>query len=171
MASARAQMFQCPAGSRQVSGGGGIMCQCADGSFASISGCRVQQRQMQQQQRGPQQANPRQIQAQMMRRQQINLQRAQIPLRNRLTGQFEVPRRAAIRTQQGKTISYPRPDYEGILYAFLEGIAVAMDDRYDSMIYPDLESGDPERIENAVNLIEGSAMSQGLIEMTESDGD
>ena len=37
--SARAQMFQCPPPSRAVPGGGGIMCQCPDGSFASISGC------------------------------------------------------------------------------------------------------------------------------------
>lgn len=38
-APASAQAFQCPAGSVQVSGGGGIMCQCPDGSFAGISGC------------------------------------------------------------------------------------------------------------------------------------
>lgn len=34
-----AQYFQCPAGSTQVSGGGGIMCQCSDGSYASMAGC------------------------------------------------------------------------------------------------------------------------------------
>lgn len=34
-----AQYFQCPAGSTQVSGGGGIMCQCPDGSYASMAGC------------------------------------------------------------------------------------------------------------------------------------
>jgi hypothetical protein len=38
-AAAEAQYFQCPAGSVQVSGGGGIMCQCPDGSYASMSGC------------------------------------------------------------------------------------------------------------------------------------
>src|SRR5258706_5741209 len=35
--------FQCPAGSTAVSGGGGIMCQCPDGSFAGLySGCPKQ---------------------------------------------------------------------------------------------------------------------------------
>lgn len=42
-----AQMFQCPPGSVSVSGGGGMMCQCADGSFASIYGCAPQQQQQQ----------------------------------------------------------------------------------------------------------------------------
>jgi hypothetical protein len=37
--------FQCPAGSTQVAGGGGIMCQCPDGSFAGLySGCTQQNR-------------------------------------------------------------------------------------------------------------------------------
>lgn len=35
--------FQCPTGSRPVSGGGGMMCQCPDGSFAGLyTGCRQQ---------------------------------------------------------------------------------------------------------------------------------
>jgi Tetratricopeptide repeat len=35
--------FQCPAGSRPVSGGGGIMCQCPDGSYAGLyTGCSQQ---------------------------------------------------------------------------------------------------------------------------------
>ncbi|MEA2839096.1 MAG: hypothetical protein QOF41_426 [Methylobacteriaceae bacterium] len=34
-----AQQFQCPAGSYPVSGGGGMMCQCPDGSYAGLSGC------------------------------------------------------------------------------------------------------------------------------------
>ncbi|MFZ5733121.1 MAG: hypothetical protein ACOY4O_10320 [Pseudomonadota bacterium] len=42
---AAAQMFQCPPGSVSVSGGGGMMCQCADGSFASIYGCAPLQQQ------------------------------------------------------------------------------------------------------------------------------
>jgi hypothetical protein len=42
-----AQMFQCPAGSVSVSGGGGMMCQCPDGSFASIYGCEQHQQQQQ----------------------------------------------------------------------------------------------------------------------------
>ena len=38
-----AQMFQCPAGSTPVSGGGGMMCQCPDGSFAGLyTGCPSQ---------------------------------------------------------------------------------------------------------------------------------
>lgn len=45
---AAAQMFQCPPGSVSVSGGGGMMCQCADGSFASIYGCAPPQQQQQQ---------------------------------------------------------------------------------------------------------------------------
>lgn len=37
--------FQCPAGSRPVPGGGGIMCQCPDGSYAGLyTGCRQPQR-------------------------------------------------------------------------------------------------------------------------------
>lgn len=36
---ARSQMFQCPIGSHPVGGGGGMMCQCADGSMASVYGC------------------------------------------------------------------------------------------------------------------------------------
>ena len=39
LTSAHAQMFQCPPPSRPVAGGGGMMCQCPDGSFASIAGC------------------------------------------------------------------------------------------------------------------------------------
>lgn len=46
-----AQMFQCPPGSVSVGGGGGMMCQCADGSFASIYGCAPSQQ--------PQQTAPR----------------------------------------------------------------------------------------------------------------
>jgi hypothetical protein len=38
--SASAQTFQCPAGTTQISGGGGIECQCPDGSLAGFSGCR-----------------------------------------------------------------------------------------------------------------------------------
>src|SRR6266849_3685397 len=37
--SAHTQGFQCPPPSVQVSGGGGFMCQCPDGSYASIIGC------------------------------------------------------------------------------------------------------------------------------------
>jgi hypothetical protein len=41
-----AQQFECPPGSTAVSGGGGIMCQCPDGSFAGLySGCPMQQTQ------------------------------------------------------------------------------------------------------------------------------
>jgi hypothetical protein len=37
--------FQCPPGSTPVSGGGGLMCQCPDGSYAGLyTGCRQQQR-------------------------------------------------------------------------------------------------------------------------------
>ena len=37
---AQAQFFQCPPGTTQVPGGGGIMCQCPDGSFWGVnSGC------------------------------------------------------------------------------------------------------------------------------------
>lgn len=39
MSIASAQYFQCPAGSVNVGGGGGIMCMCPDGSYASIYGC------------------------------------------------------------------------------------------------------------------------------------
>jgi hypothetical protein len=35
----RAQMYQCPPPSVMVGGGGGEMCQCPDGSYASIYGC------------------------------------------------------------------------------------------------------------------------------------
>jgi hypothetical protein len=38
----QAQMFQCPAGSASVSGGGGMMCMCPDGSYAGMSGCQSQ---------------------------------------------------------------------------------------------------------------------------------
>jgi hypothetical protein len=37
--SASAQMFQCPAGSRNVDVNGATMCQCPDGSFGGIYGC------------------------------------------------------------------------------------------------------------------------------------
>jgi hypothetical protein len=38
---AQAQMFECPPGTTQVAGGGGIMCQCPDGSFSGLyTGCR-----------------------------------------------------------------------------------------------------------------------------------
>lgn len=39
---AYAQMFQCPAGSTSVMVGGGMMCQCSDGSYAGLSGCKPQ---------------------------------------------------------------------------------------------------------------------------------
>jgi hypothetical protein len=39
--SADAQLFSCPPGSWAVQGGGGKMCQCPDGTFASISGCKT----------------------------------------------------------------------------------------------------------------------------------
>lgn len=32
--------YNCPSGSLPVAGGGGYMCQCADGSFANIDGCK-----------------------------------------------------------------------------------------------------------------------------------
>jgi hypothetical protein len=38
--------FQCPPGSRPVAGGGGIMCQCPDGSYAGLySGCKTRKTQ------------------------------------------------------------------------------------------------------------------------------
>ena len=42
---ARAQQFECPPPSVNISGGGGIECQCPDGSLASIYGCAAQQQQ------------------------------------------------------------------------------------------------------------------------------
>ena len=42
MSTAHGQIYHCPPGSTQVSGGGGIMCRCPDGSFAAASGCRQQ---------------------------------------------------------------------------------------------------------------------------------
>jgi hypothetical protein len=44
LTAAHAQGFQCPPGSQQVSGGGGTMCQCPDGSYAGLNGCAQQQR-------------------------------------------------------------------------------------------------------------------------------
>jgi hypothetical protein len=41
---ASSQFFQCPPPSRPVGGGGGTMCQCPDGSMASISGCSAASR-------------------------------------------------------------------------------------------------------------------------------
>lgn len=53
-AAASAQVFQCPAGSVAISGGGtSIACQCPDGSLASIYGC-ARQPQRQQQRSQPQ---------------------------------------------------------------------------------------------------------------------
>src|SRR5262245_60985330 len=52
--------FTCPPGSRPVSGGGGMMCQCPDGSFAGLySGCPSYQQPQQQQQVGDYCANGR----------------------------------------------------------------------------------------------------------------
>jgi hypothetical protein len=45
-----AQVYQCPPGSTQVSGGGGIMCQCPDGSYANINGCSGSSQEQPQQQ-------------------------------------------------------------------------------------------------------------------------
>jgi len=38
---AEAQLFSCPPRSWAVPGGGGTMCQCPDGTYASISGCKA----------------------------------------------------------------------------------------------------------------------------------
>ncbi len=104
---------------------------------------------------------------------QQHIQRVQQPAFNRHTGQWgQRMGRTALVAATGAAIWYSLPDYEGPAYVNLPGVGmVEMDDRYESIIYPDLASGDPDRIASAIALIEGSAMVQGLMEMEESDGD
>lgn len=102
------------------------------------------------------------------------------PVRNRLTGAWgpRLGRRIAL---AGVAVAASRYayvwcsslEYDGAAYVELPGVGFVEfdnDDRYPGIV-ADLSSGDPERIEAALALVEGSAMMQGLMDMPESDGD
>lgn len=169
IASAQAQLPAnlCPPPGRWVPGGGGMMCQCPDGSFYGLGrpcGSGAQQRPQMQPQQNFQQRRS------WVRRE--HERRAKAPAFNKVTRQWEQRQGQTARASNGRQVWYHPPIYQGPAFVFLYDVGyVEMDDRYDSIIYPDLDSGDPDRILEAVNLIEGSAMMQGLLDMGESDGD
>ena len=94
---------------------------------------------------------------------------------NQLTGRYDERRFGnTVATSRGN-VWCTLPTYAGPGYVVLAtriGRTVVRIDaqRYPS-IYKDLVSGDMSRVESALSLVEGSAMMQNLIPMTDSDGD
>jgi hypothetical protein len=104
--------------------------------------------------------------------QRQNDQRAHAPALNKSTGKWEARQGRNVVTPGGRKVWYQLLGYSGIPYVFLQNVGyVEMDDRYPTMIYPWLSSGDLAQIANAVDLIEGSAMMQCLMDMPTSDAD
>jgi hypothetical protein len=155
---AHAQMYQCPAGSVPVAGGGGMMCRCPDGSYAGISGCRVAQPQRVQ----PQIPNP---QATFQAARQRTYAQAQTPAFNRATGQWEERRGQTRANSNGQKVWYQLRTYSGPAYVWIEYFDIFVEvpeDQYVA-IFDTLESGNDEQFEETVGELNVMANNEGLI--------
>ena len=157
-------MFQCPAGSTAVSGGGGIMCRCADGTYANISGCRSASRPQYNAPTQRQQPSVRMLQRQINVVRQRNNQRANAPAFNKTTQKWERRQGGNVVTHLGGKIWYQTTDYSGPAYVFADFIDafIELTNNYEEL-YEELSSNDPDRIFAAANQIEEIARNQGLL--------
>jgi len=164
----------CPAGSRQVSNGGGIMCQCPDGSFAGINGCRtVQQRPQPQAQPQPQpQLRPNQGQIDANRREmqaarQRNFALAHQPAMNKRTHAMEERRGITRVDKDGRKIWFQLQEYSGPAYVWWEeyDVYIEVPEEDYERIFDELNSGDDEQIREAESDLQALANTQDVISL------
>jgi hypothetical protein len=147
----------CPPGSRSVAGGGGTMCQCPDGSFAGISGCRAGQQQLQRQQPVP--VEPR-VQRFVQTRDR-NAARAHMPALNRTTGRYEQRLGHNVQTKYGQ-VWFPNREYVGPAYVFWYEVFVEVPEDQYASIFESLSSGDEDQIDTAMNALSELRQDEGL---------
>jgi hypothetical protein len=149
----------CPPGSRQVSNGGGIMCQCPDGSFAGVGGCRSAPIQP------PRNAPINSVQSKIQfARQRINAN-AKSPAFNQRTHQWEQRQGLTRVMKDGDKIWYQTLDYSGLTYVYVESIACYIEvgtDDYPT-IFAELSSGADDKIDAAIIRLMELAHAEGVL--------
>ena len=158
--SAHAQIFQCPSGTTQVAGGGGIMCQCPDGSYYGVySGCPVQQQQYPQ--CPPPAPTPRWV---------LNQNLATTQAYNEVTKRWEDRRvyKVMLSTYQ---LMYQMPGYMGLAYVKYGNLGwIEIDpERYSREIYPLLRKGTKESLKEAEDILRQLATAEGVPFDTQSE--
>ena len=140
----------CPAGSRQVSNGGAIMCQCPDGSYAGISGCAAVRQQQPRQQPAP--VEPR-VQQFVQARARNNIQ-AHKPALNCNTGRYENRTGHEFTTKAGK-FWLQSPEYAGPAYVYwveTEIFIEVPEDQYANL-YDQLSSNDDSDQDAGIDVL------------------
>jgi hypothetical protein len=95
----------------------------------------------------------------------INSQRATGPAFNTKTNKWEKRSGWTVTAPNGKKIWYHPPIYSGSSYVYLHNVGyVEVEEQFTQFIFPALHSGVPDKVLEAVLLIEGYAIMQGMIE-------
>jgi hypothetical protein len=149
----------CPPGSRAVAGGGGTMCQCPDGSFASIAGCPTVRQQPRQQ---PAPVEPR-VQ-QFVQKRALNYAEAHKPALNRNTGRTEARLGQNVTTKAGKfwlqNLGYAGPAY--VYWVEIDIYIEVPEDQY-SNLYELLSSNDDSNQDAGLDVLNELRQNEGLM--------